>query len=225
MYYNQPLSPAPPAPASLYRNNRHIIEVSGEGTVSAAPDRAVIELGAITENTSLRIAQRENAATVTDVINSLLQLNIPKERIQTVAYRIEMQYSYEDGKQIFTGYRVTHLLQITLDQIDRTGLVVDTAVEHGANSVLNIQFSMAHPAAYYHQALSLAVKNAESKAMTIATTLAVTLVKYPDNIQEEARTREPIPYQALHYAATAPTPIQPGQLKITASVRAQYSYV
>ncbi len=158
MYYNQPLSPAPPAPASLYRNNRHIIEVSGEGTVSAAPDRAVIELGAITENTSLRIAQRENAAAVTDVINSLLQLNIPKERIQTVAYRIEMQYSYEDGKQIFTGYRVTHLLQITLDQIDRTGLVVDTAVEHGANSVLNIQFSMAHPAAYYHQALSLAVK-------------------------------------------------------------------
>jgi uncharacterized protein len=228
MYYNQALSPTPtPIPIMnphFYCKKPYTIEVAGEGTVSAAPDKAIIILGVITENISLTVAQKENADTVSNIISSLLNLSIPKENIQTTNYRIDIEYNYEDGKQTLRGYKVTHLLQITIDKVDQTGFIVDTAVNNGANSVSNIQFIVAHPEAYYNQALSLAVKNGEQKAITIAKTIGVTLNQFPGQVQEVSRTQEPSPYQTQLYAKSAVTPIQPGELKISASIRAEYFY-
>jgi uncharacterized protein YggE len=225
MYYNQTLSPSPMMTTPFFHNNQHIIEVSGEGTVSIAPDKAIIVLGAITENISLNVAQKENANTVSNIINSLLELSIPKENIQTVNYSIDIQYNYEDGKQTLRGYKVTHLLQVTIDKIDQTGLIVDTAVYNGANSVSNIQFTVAHPEVYYNQALSLAIKNGQQKAIIMAKTLGVTLNRIPNQVQEVSRTLEPSPYQTSLYAKSAVTPIQPGELEISATIKAKYSYV
>ncbi|WP_199616253.1 SIMPL domain-containing protein [Paenibacillus alkalitolerans] len=228
MYYSQPLPPPAMMAASLSQHNRPMIEVSGEGTVSAAPDRAVIVLGVITENPTLTTAQSENSTAVTNVINALLRLAIRREQIQTASYRIEIQYNYGDGTQIFRGYRVTHLLQVNIDRIEQTGLVVDTAVNIGANFVSDIQFTIANPEIFYNQALSLAIKNAESKAITIARTLGATLVRTPVKVTEQSRMIEPppVPYQAalLTEGAAAPTPIQPGELKIIAVVKVQYIY-
>jgi uncharacterized protein YggE len=214
---------APP----LSHNNRPSIEVTGEGKVSAAPNRAIIVLGVITESPSLSTAQRDNASAVTNVINALLRLNIPREQIQTVTYRIEIQYKYEDGTQMIRGYRVTHLLQITIDSVGQTGLVVDTAVNSGANFVSSIRFTITNSERYYNQALSAAIQNAGNKANTIARTLGATLVRTPVKITEETRGIEsPIPFQAslLAEGAAVPTPIQPGELEIRAAVRAQYTY-
>ncbi|MBP1155608.1 MULTISPECIES: SIMPL domain-containing protein [unclassified Paenibacillus] len=225
MYSNQPWYPSPLMAASSVHDTCHIIEVSGEGTVTAPPDRAIIELGVITENPSLTIAQKDNAAAIANIVHSLIQLNIPEEHIQTVSYRIEIQYHYADGKQIFRGYQVNHMLQITLSQVDQTGLVVDTAVNHGANTVSSIRFSIARPEIYYNHSLTLALKNAESKAMTIARTLGASLVRHPIKVLEETPTREPRPYQASLYAESATaTPIQPGELKITAAIKVHYAY-
>ncbi|RAP76861.1 SIMPL domain-containing protein [Paenibacillus montanisoli] len=213
--------------APFSHNNRPLIEVTGEGKVSAVPNRAIIVLGAITESPSLAIAQSENATAVTSVTNALLSLNIPREQIQTVTYRIEIQYNYEDGTQIFRGYKVTHLLQITIDRVDQTGLVVDTAVKSGANFVSSIQFTISNHEIYYNQALSNAIQNAESKANTIARTLGVTLIRTPLNVTEKTRVIEPpTPFQAslLTEGATVPTPIQPGELEIRAVLGAQYTY-
>jgi uncharacterized protein YggE len=200
------------------------IVVTGEGTVAAAPNQATVELGAVTENPSLTIAQRENADTVAKIVDSLLKLGIPKENIQTVSYRIDTEYNFEDGKQTFRGYKVTHLLQIAIDKVERTGIVIDTAVNNGANSVSNIQFSMTHPEVYYNQALSLAIKNAEQKALTIAQTLGATLNRFPVRVQETTHLQEPTPYQATFAVKSAATPIQAGELKISASVKAEYYY-
>lgn len=228
MYHSHPWSsPVRPAvPPSC--NNRPLIEVTGEGTVAAAPDRAVIVLGVITENPSLTNAQAANAAGVTQVIHALLQLSIPREHIQTVSYRIDIQYHYEDGNQTLKGYRVEHLLQITLDQVEQAGQVVDTAVRNGANTVSSIRFALRHPEAYYNQALSNAIRNAGTKARTIAQTLGLSLIQTPIHITEEPRSGEPpVPFQAMLSAegAAAPTPIQPGELEIRASIRAQYTWV
>ncbi|NOU98129.1 DUF541 domain-containing protein [Paenibacillus sp. LMG 31456] len=205
-------------------NNRPIIVVSGEGTVSTVPDRAVVELGVITENISLAVAQKKNAEAIAKVVDSLLQLGVPKENIQTFNYRIDTEYNYEDGKQIFRGYKVTHLLQVTVNKVDQTGIIIDTAVKNGVNSVSNIQFTVAHPEAHYNQALALAVKNGERKALTIASTLGVTLNKFPGKIEEISQAAVPTPYQTKMFAQAEATPIQPGELKITAAVRSEYYY-
>jgi uncharacterized protein YggE len=212
------------AASSLDPNRFPAIEVLGQGTVSAAPDQAVAILGAVTEGLVLNEVQSENATFVTNIIHSLLDIKIPREKIQTYDFRIEPQYDYHDGKQVFRGYKVTHLLKITTDRVEKTGILVDTAVAHGANTVSSIQFTMAQPEIYENQALSHAIRNARQKSETIAKTLGVSLSAIPNHVQELTRTAEPIPYKTTLLAQSTITPIQPGELTIYATVRVWYFF-
>jgi len=222
MYHYQSVPTTPVG----HGTDRNVLKVTGEGTVSATPDRAMITLGAVTEGTNLSSVQQENSTAISNIIRALVGLGIPRPDIQTTEYRVEPQYDYTEGKQVFRGYRVTHLLQVTINQIGQTGRVVDTAVASGANSVSNIQFSVSRPEAYYNQALTLAMKIAEQKALTLAATLGVTLHKVPKQVEEVLEVPRPIPLvMALTTEKSAAAPIQPGQLKITATVRAEYTYL
>jgi uncharacterized protein YggE len=206
-------------------NHPSTIEVLGEGNVTAAPDRAVIVLGVVTDGPNLQAIQTENAKAISNIIQSLMSLNIPREKIQTHDYRIEIVHDYVDGKQIFRGYKITHLLQITTDHVAQTGNLVDTAVSNGANNVTSIQFTIAHPEIYENQALSLAIQNARQKAYTIANTLGVTLGAVPSHVQEPSRTAGPVPYMTAKFAASAAeSPIEPGQLTIKAAVRVWFLF-
>jgi uncharacterized protein len=224
MYY-PPWSPQPHMNSAVISGNGNTIEVTGEGTVSAAPDKAIIVLGVITEHVSLTAAQKDNADAVARIVEALGSLGIPKENMQTTQYSINMQYNYEDGKQIFRGYQVTHLLQVTTEQIDLTGRIVDTAVKNGANTVSNIQFALKNPEIAYNHALSKAIRNGQMKAKTMAQTLSVTLHDVPILVQELPRTPEAIPYlTASTYSKSEATPIQKGELTVSASIKAKFTY-
>ncbi|MFX3634134.1 MAG: SIMPL domain-containing protein [Candidatus Pristimantibacillus sp.] len=199
------------------------IEVLGEGRVSAAPDQAIIVLGVETEGTVLSEVQAENGEMMASIITSLLNLNIPREKIQTSEFRIDIQYDYPEGEQIFRGYKAIHLLQITLDEVDQTGEVVDTALANGANVVSNIQFALSQPGIYKNEALSLALEDARQKAATIANTLGVTIAAVPDHVQELTASPPPSLFKSAIVMSSADTPIQPGQLSISSAVRVRYS--
>jgi uncharacterized protein YggE len=201
----------------------YTIQVEGEGQVTASPDRAIITLGVITEGMQLRTVQADNAAVTAQVIQSLRQLNIPQEQIQTVDYRIESEYDYIDGKQIFRGYKVTHNFQITTDNIGQAGIIVDTAVANGANNVAGIRYTLTNADLYEKQALSLAVRNAVGKAGAIAQAMSITIDPTPVRVQELPSTSmTPQPMSAA-LKASAVTPLSPGQLTITASLLAWFN--
>ncbi|AIE60691.1 SIMPL domain-containing protein [Bacillus methanolicus] len=208
-----------------YRNDKNILKVSGEGSISARPDTAIVILGTITELQNLAKAQAENAEAISHVIESVLKMGIPRENIQTFDYRAEPQYRYEDGKQIFIGYKVTHLLKITIDRVDQTGRLVDSAVRNGSNTVNNIDFSVSNPLLYYNKALAVAVQNTMIKAQTIAGSLGVTLIKTPRQVIEESQAPKPIPFLSTAMVKGISTiPIETGKLTISAVVRAEYQY-
>lgn len=201
------------------------LKVSGEGTISVAPDQVSLTIGVITEKKSLQEAQAENAMIISNVLTAMLQLGIPKENIQTIVYRIDTLYDYRDGVQIFRGYSVTHLFQVKIDDIEKTGLVVDHAVSQGANSVSNIEFTVAHPEAYYNEALKLALQNAYLKALTLTSQLTVNLNPIPYKIEEiSKRTSPPVPYSLTLMAKAEATPIQPGEITISATIIVDYFY-
>lgn len=227
MYYNYP---GFQQPTRVRQQDDHTVSnrliVTGEGSVSAVPDQALLTIGVITENQNLSVAQKENAEKTASVIQSLLSLGIPRSDIQTSRYSIEPQYNYENGQQIFRGYRVEHQLQVTVKSVSQTGQAIDQAVANGANSVSSIQFTVSSPDAFYNEALALAIQNARQKAVTMARTLGVTLQPVPVEVQEISQQLppRPVPFQAVMYAQSAETPIQPGENKITASVKIQYTY-
>lgn len=203
----------------------HTIEVYGEGMYSVEPDRAQVTLGVTTENKSLDVSQNEAALIMKNIMNSLLGLGITKENMKTVEYRIDPQYDYQEGKQILRGYKTTHLIQVTIDQVARTGQVIDTAVNHGANTVQNVVFNLAHPESYYNQALTLALKNAQQKAFIISQSLGIALTPIPSAIEEIPQANITVPYMSTFAApAQATTELQPGKLQITAKVHLKYTY-
>ena len=139
------------------------INVIGEGTISAVPDTVTITLGTVTENTDLQTAQSQNGVTVTHIIQALLSLGITRDELKTIDYRVEPKYVYEDGKQNFQGYRVSNMMNISTKNIRDIGRIVDTAVNNGANSVTNIQFSIVDSTSLYQSALIQASKDAMKK--------------------------------------------------------------
>ncbi|PLS01712.1 SIMPL domain-containing protein [Neobacillus cucumis] len=211
------------------RNGLHpksnIIKVTGEGELSIPPDSASVNLGVITEMKELTSAQQQNSVEVAKVINALQTLGIPKNLIQTLDYRIETEYDYEQGKQLFRGYKITHLLHVKLEELSLVGKAVDIAVQNGVNYVSNVQFSLKDKETYYLQALSLALNNASDKAKTIASTLHVTLLPTPIMVVEREPAVQPIPYSAgTLMKGINSTPIEPGLIKVKAVILAEFHY-
>jgi uncharacterized protein len=205
------------------RNN--LIKVRGEGEIAVKPDTASVNLGVVTEGKELIGAQQQNSLAANKVINTLTRLGIDRNQIQTFDYRIEPDYDYDQGKQIFRGYKITHILEVKIDDLNIIGKVVDTAVQNGANYVANIQFTTKYKETYYQQALTYALNNSSNKAKTIANTLRVTLNPTPILVIEGGEMIQPIELQHAAFAKAAnSTQIQPGQLIIKASIAADFNY-
>ncbi|MFC0523750.1 SIMPL domain-containing protein [Pontibacillus salicampi] len=225
MYY-PPNPPFPNRPLARSSNAR-VMTVNGIGSVTASPDIANIEMGVVTRGEELAQTQRENAKLIAQVTQALLDSGIEQSNIQTSDYYIYPQYDYVDGQQEFKGYQVTHMLSITIDNLEQTGQIIDTAVQNGVNRVANIQFTIQHPEDLYEEALSKALENALSKAQTMAQTMNLQLDISPLSITERV-TQSPGAYQTLaksEAVAGAATQVEPGQLSINAQVEVKFPYV
>jgi uncharacterized protein len=215
-----------PIDSQVRKQKSNRLKVSGEGEVAVPPDLVSVHLGVITESKELISAQQQNAAIAEKVINNLVSLGVDKQQIQTFDYRIDSEYDFDQGKQTFRGYKISHIFQVKLKDLSLIGKVVDSAVQNGVNYVSNIVFTSSKNELYYQQALAAAIQNAIVKANTITNTLKVTLKPTPIHI-EENRVSPIRPFDSVQvsYAkGITPTQIEPGQLVIKASITAEFTY-
>jgi uncharacterized protein YggE len=111
--------------------------------------------------------------------------------------------------------------------IAKTGSVLDESVKAGANTGGTVRFGIADDDELSKQALKNAVQDARGKADAMAAALGVTItgvhsisegsLSMPVAMQESFRAD-------LAAAPAAGTPVEPGELKITAQVRVVYTY-
>lgn len=199
--------------------------VSGNGEITVQPDYAQIQIEVRTEGDNVSSAQHENAIIMNRVIESLLNLNIRRDEMQTSAYNIFPTYDYIDGKQVLRGYEVQNAITVKIVNINQVGTVIDTATRNGANHVSGIQFKIEHVDTYYRQALQYALIDALGKAKSMAETMHATLEPLPIEIIEETNTATPIPYKMLQLSnQQAVTPIEPGLITVTATVKVKFQY-
>lgn len=208
----------------MTRQKRRVMTVTGIGKVSVTPDTVQIQLEVSTENKTLSEAQQENARVMSQVINSLVEFGVNRENIKTVSYHIFPQYDYVEGEQVFRGYEVTNAIVVTSTEIDQIGKLIDIAVENGVNRVSNIQFTVSNEQLEYQQALRLALRNATAKAQTIAETMQFQFDTIPIKIVEQF-TEPPAVYRSLSTVEQyVSTPIEQGQITISATVKVQFQY-
>jgi hypothetical protein len=207
---------------------KKVLNVSGQGTVDAAPDIAYITLGVVTENENAKTAQQKNAEAMSAVIAKIKASGVKDEDIKTTNYSINPKYNYNQatGESRIIGYTVNNSVQVTVRDIAKTGNIIDAASLSGVNTTSNISFGLSDYDKYYNEALKQAVESARKKAQTISSTLGITL-KTPVSISENGGY-EPVYERNAKYgmdmAGAAATPIQSGSLTVRANVSMTYEY-
>jgi len=203
------------------------ISVSGEGRASAAPDVAVLGLGVSAKATTIEAANRQTQEAMSDLLGSLEQNGVQEKDIQTRQFSIYPEYDYRNGEQVLTGYRVSHMLQVKVRDIDKAGEVIDDAVAAGGDllQVQSISFTIDDTTALRSEAREEAVVDAQAKADELATLAGVTLGK-ATYVTESISTPYPPPYfdrGGVFAMEEAPaTEISPGELEVVVTVYITY---
>lgn len=206
------------------------IVASGTGSVIGTPDRAQISLAVETENPNVQAAQVENAARMTKVMDALIVAGIPKDALKTTGYNIYPVYEETKiyGLQKVKTYRVTNTLTVTLHDVSRTGEVIDIGVAEGINQASSIHFFLSDEQSQVlrTEALKEATERASADARTVAGALGVSIQSVKS--VQIGGGYSPVQYQYQNYAMAesvgggVSTPIEPGDITVTATVTVTY---
>jgi len=199
-----------------------IVRVSGESTVSVAPNQAVIDIGVVTEADSAQEAASENAAKLDATLGELRRALGSAGRIRTQSYSLNPKYEYprEGGRQRkLVGYEATNVVQVRTGKLDQVGKLIDAATRSGANRIQQLRFELKDEEGVRAEALRNATLRARAKAQAIAAALDLRVQRVV-SVEESGTPVVPVLRQSVSTMAAeaAPTPVEPGTIDVKASV-------
>jgi uncharacterized protein YggE len=199
------------------------IRVTGDAVVSAKPERALINVGVLTQEKQSQSAASQNAKLLDAVLAALHKLLGPDADIKTINYSLSPDYQYRPGggKSTISTYTALNVVRVTVDDLEKVGAVIDAATQAGANHVESVQFTVKDPEALRTQALRDAAVKARGEAEALAAALNLKITKVL--LVEETRDVGASPNDVMVTAARLgpggePTPIQAGTIDATSSV-------
>ena len=217
----------PPAPHPSIR-------VTGTGEVRATPDQATADFAVETTATNAQEAAAQNAQRMERVIAALVRAGVPRDRIETRDYNVFPDYDprpmEQGGEPRVRGYRVMNTVSATTYEVERVGGIIDAALGAGANRVHGVRFGLRDPQRYRQQAIAEATRRARSDAEALANAMGVTLGMIREAATLDVGVGVPVPMMAREglmmdaVAQSAPTPINPGEQIVRASVMIVYAF-
>lgn len=204
------------------------IRVSGVGEIQVKPDQAHINLAVEAAAATAQAAGEQNARTMERVISALVAAGVPRTEIETRNYSVYPEYAPPSPRDTverqprIQGYRATNMVSVRTQDLARVGRLIDAALGAGANRVDGVHFSLKDAEASHSEAIGKAVTRARGSAEAIANALGVRLGRVLD---ASTVMGPPRPYpaammraEAASFADAPPTPIQPGEQTVMASV-------
>ena len=196
-----------------------VISVTGEATISVAPDQAQIDGGVTSEAKTAREASDANNAAMGKVLLALKAAGIDEKDFQTSRLSLQPQSApNRSGPAAIVGYRASNRVTIRLRDVTKVASTIDTLVGAGANEVGGINFSVSQASKLLDEARDQAVADARRKAEIYAKAAGVTLGA-PLSISEEGNA-PPVPYRRMAVGMEASAPVAQGEetLRVTVSV-------
>jgi len=197
-----------------------MITVSGEATISVAPDQAEIEAGVTSDAKTAREASEANNAAMGKLLLALKAANTEQKDIQTSRLSLQPQYApNRSGPSPVVGYRASNRVTIRLHDILKVASTIDMLVGAGATDVGGIGFSVSNASKLLDEARGQAVADARRKAEIYAKAAGVTL-GMPLGISEEGAPHPGPVFRARMAGGMAAAPVAQGEetLQVTVSV-------
>jgi hypothetical protein len=198
-----------------------VISVTGEATVSAAPDQAQIDGGVTSEARTAREASEANNAAMGKVLLALKGAGIEEKDFQTSRLSLQPQSAPNrngPGPSTIVSYRASNRVTVRLREIGKLAGLIDTMVAAGANDIGGINFTVSNASKLLDEAREQAVADARRKAEIYARAAGVTLGA-PLSISEEGAPG-PLFRAKMVGGMAAAAPVAPGEetLQVTVSV-------
>lgn len=216
-----------PAAAGPSAPGEKSITVSAAGQIEATPDQAIVRV-AITASGNDSTAVREELASETQSLQAALEeYGIPAEHVRTAHYDIRQEREHTSEGVKTLGYRGVHAFEITINDTDAAGEVIDLAVNNGADTVNGVSFTLSDEKReqLHNDALEKAMANAETRANTLASAgdLSVTGVHTIVSADTQYRAYRTETAYVTASVDSAGTSVQAGPVTVTANVRVTYN--
>ncbi len=199
------------------------IVTPGEAIVKVAPDQAWVTVATDARASKPADARRLGAQAMTDVQTALKGTGLPPDAIRTVAFSLQPETQWQNGKASIIGYIAHNEIEVRVDDLDKLPDVLDAAnTPKGVSlSIEGPRFDVKARETLERQALTKAVENAMGRAQAMATGAHLTLGSIV-RIENQTASTIPMPMpRVMAMAAAAPepkTPIVPGEIEIRAQV-------
>jgi len=214
----QPGPPPPPVP---------VLVVSGNASVMAVPDQAIVRLGIVRQAASAQAAQQQANVAAQEILNAVEKAGVPPNQIQTARLVLTPIYAprnpdSRDAPRI-VAYNAMNTISVRLENLSIVGTVIDAGLKAGANQIEGVGFALRNDLPSRQQALKQAVEEARSKAQTMAEALRVNLLEVLEVSEGGVSIVDRVePVFASRAAAATETPVSPGQIEVRASVTIRY---
>ena len=126
---------------------------------------------------------------------------VTEEDIVTSHFSVYPSYRYDEktDKQVLENYQAYTSVNVTTNDVDNAGKYVDAALNAGATGTNGVTFSLEKPETYYNQALTEAVKAAQSSATAIAQAYGKPLGQVVSVVENSRNTSTS--YKEMNYGA------------------------
>ena len=198
------------------------VSVSGVGSASAPPDRAVVRLAVVAIAEDAETAREMAAADADRMRRALRKAGVADEQVRTITYTLQTEYRRDETEP--QRFRVTHGYEVELDDIDAAGSVVDVAVGNGADRVDGVRFDLSEAALreVRDRALTEAMTEARADADAVAAAAGVGVTTV-ESVHVGGRT-VPVLYARETVATDAAgTVVEPGPVDVRVTVEVVYA--
>jgi uncharacterized protein YggE len=198
------------------------ITVGASGSAETTPDRAVVQVAVVTTADSATAARERLASNVSAMREALAEAGVDDAQIRTTRYDLSQNYEARENPSA-PDYRGYHGFQITLNEIDSVGTVIDAAVEGGATRVENVRFTLSEERSreLRTEALEDAMSNARGQASTLADASNLAL----DGVADVSTTEGyggPVPYR-VEAADAGGTSVESGPVSVNVQVQVTFN--
>lgn len=204
------------------------IVIVGHGEVKVSPDRATIQVSVQTQAPTAAAAAAENANKQQAVLAALRALGLTNDQLSTVNYNVYPQQRYQEGKEpVIVGYNVTNTILVDVRKLNQVGPVIDAALSHGANMITSLQFYSSNTDAARRTAMAQAIEKARADAEAVARAARGTLGSLLEINVSQYSPNPPQPMMRMdaRAAASAPTPINPGEDILSVDVVTRWRFI
>ena len=201
------------------------ISVTGEATVSVAPDQAQIDGGVTSDAKTAREASDANNTAMGKVLLALKGAGIDEKDSQTSRLSLQPQYATSSKASErapgIVSFRASNRVTIKVRDVAKVAGIIDVLVGAGANDIGGINFTVTQASKLLDEAREQAIADARRKAETFARAAGVTLGA-PIAISEEG-SPTPMFRGKVAGGMVASAPVAQGEETLSVSVSVSWA--